>query len=89
VPAQLVSIGEGGLSALLPFQLTGNQPIELRSRLFEEIGIGKPIFRVLTSEADDQTAGVYETRFSFVGMAEEDLRRIRAWIQKELIRRRK
>jgi hypothetical protein len=31
----------------------------------------------------------FEAQFSFVGMPEEELRKIRTWIQKEEIRRRK
>ncbi|MCC7440076.1 MAG: response regulator [Bdellovibrionales bacterium] len=87
--AQLVSIGEGGLTALLPYKIGGLETVELKARIFDEIGIERPLFRVLSAQPVEGDSKTYETRFSFMGVPEEDLRKIRAWIQKELIRRRK
>ena len=91
--SQLTSISESSLTVLTHIQLPKNFKIKLRAHFFEKINMSPPLIKLITckrlSDSDLQTEPTYEAIFSLMGVPESDLRKIRVWIQREEIRRRK
>jgi CheY-like chemotaxis protein len=88
---KLVSISEAGITVRLPFQIMADFPFRLQNRLFDAIGIKVPLLVLIkceqSSDVVDSKAYPFEAKFAFIGVIEEDLKKIRWWIQKQEIRR--
>lgn len=101
VPAELqiacgiISVSETGLTIETDFPLTADHDFKLDNHLFEEMDLKKPILKFVNCERaektndDDVAEKVFHTRLSFVGFTEDDLKKVRAWLRKEALRRRK
>jgi CheY-like chemotaxis protein len=91
VRSEITAVSESGTTMLVPFELPGGFACEARTAIFEEIGIRAPLMRLLSCEklAESRRGFAYEARFTFAGVGEPDLMKIRAWLTKEAVRRRK
>jgi len=91
--AVVVSVGETGLVLRSPVPLGPGTAFIATSRLFGDMGIAMPhlkLVRCLELEnSTDMPECKYEIRLSFVGVPDVDLTKLRAWVQRETIRRRK
>ena len=91
---EIISISETDIAIRVPLQLTPDYNFQFNLGIFAEIGINMPYLKFLKCDpasvdfADAKELG-YEARFAFVGVPEADLKKIRNWLQKEMIRRRK
>jgi len=89
--SEFVSLSETGATMLVPFELPAGFSCEARTAIFEEMGIRSPLLRMIScTRLPEARRGLYhEARFTFAGVTEPDLMKIRSWLQKEAIRRRK
>jgi CheY-like chemotaxis protein len=89
--SEITALSESGMTLLVPLELPRDFSCESSSPLFEEIGIRPPLMTLVSCgrAAEAKRNLTYEARFSFAGVAEPDLMKIRTWLQKEAIRRRK
>ena len=91
--AEILSISEAGLNIWLPIALGPDIAFTFTSRLFSEIGIEQPFLKLMQCHATDDSPAHkgpgFHAQCSFMGVPETDLKKIRSWIQKEAIRRRK
>jgi DNA-binding response OmpR family regulator len=88
------SISEIEITTRLPFALSYLLECELQADVFHEIGIKAPLVKLLSckriAEPDSQSKTLcYEATFTFMGVPESDLKRIRTWLRKETIRKRR
>jgi DNA-binding response OmpR family regulator len=91
IEAKVTSVSETGMSIETPFKVSSRYKLSLDSAIFEEIGIKRPYMNLVSCEdklLEDDTPA-FESRFTFVGMNEAELKRVRSWLQREAIRRRK
>jgi len=91
---QIVALSESDFTLRSPVPIPNQMPFQFRAQLFEEIGIVSPMIKPMSMrEVPEATPDghelPYEIKLSFIGLPDADLRKIRAWIQKEEIRRRK
>jgi two-component system chemotaxis response regulator CheY len=94
MPCEVSVISESDICLRVPLQLTPEHAFDFRIPVFEQLGIAPPILKFVRCELmydplRERKDLRYEARFTFVGVPEADLRKIRAWLQKEEIRRRK
>lgn len=96
LPLQVTALSEAGLTLRLPVPVSGEAPLSseaFESTVFKEIGISVPMLRFLSCEKVKPLAESpeleYEVRLTFVGITEKELMKIRNWIQKRELRRRK
>lgn len=86
VGCQIVSLSETTLTLRLPFKLEERVPLQLRCRIFAEIGIDQPLLKIHRCEkiADDDPHSEYpwEAKASFTHTPETDLHKVRSWLQK-------
>ncbi|MDR3608002.1 MAG: response regulator [Oligoflexia bacterium] len=94
ISAKIMAVSEADLTIALPMPATATMNIELASKLFSDIGIAPPLLRLIYSRKIPEGAAIssdlpYEARYSFVGIPENDSRKIRAWLHRQAIERRK
>jgi CheY-like chemotaxis protein len=91
VRSEIVALSESGATLNVPMQLPRDLESSARTSIFEEIGIRAPLMRLVSCEplAAARSGLTHEAKFSFVALAEPELMKIRSWLQKEAIRRRK
>lgn len=93
IDCRIITISETEMTMRLPFPVAELGTTTIASKLFDEIGIQMPYLSLVCCDRgpaiDDFRGFDYEARFAFVGVREADLMKIRAWLQKEAIRRRK
>lgn len=86
-------ISESYITLRLSTLLLPQSEFEMRSPLYQEIGINPPIIKLMDCKEimglTETRELPYEAKFSFIGVPEPDLRKIRNWINREEIRRRK
>jgi CheY-like chemotaxis protein len=89
--SEITALSESGLTMLVPALLPADLTCESRSQIFEEIGIRAPLMKLVSCEALPERRKTFghEARFNFIGVLEADLMKIRSWLQKEAVRRRK
>lgn len=96
---RLTSIRETGMTLRLPFEIPAEHledaAIRIATPIFPEMGIPVPFLRQIRSRripADEigaLTEFPIEVEFTFVGMEEVNLKKIRAWLQRQEILRKK
>jgi CheY-like chemotaxis protein len=94
IPCRVLSISENDITMLVPFLLGPEHAYPLKIRLFEEIGITMPeLNRVkcdpMAHGPDDAPELKFHVKMAFLGVPEDDLKKIRSWIQREAIKRKK
>ena len=93
--ARVVVISESGLSLRSSVPLADAVQFELVTKIFEDIGIRMPILKLLKCVENPIPEDLairdlpYECRFGFAGVQETDLRKIRTWLQRQELRRKK
>lgn len=92
--ARIMSISEADVTVHTTMMVDERMPLELSSQVFDEMGIRPPILRLLQCRKIETPIAVsieypYEARYSFLGVAENDLRKIRAWLHRQALNRRK
>jgi CheY-like chemotaxis protein len=92
---RIISLRETGMVMRFPVPVSADSAIQLEIPLFKQIGIKLPILRLTSCllkparEAQSLVDFPYEAEFTFVGMTESDLKKIRTWLQKQEIQRKK
>jgi len=86
---RITSLRETGAIVRFPYDLPQNAPLRLSTPIFEQIGIQPPLVRRASCELKPFKDFPYEAEVSFVGMSESELKKIRAWLQKQEIQRKK
>jgi CheY-like chemotaxis protein len=89
---KIMSISESYLTCELSLPVPLNLQCEIRATIFEEIGISPPLIKLITCglvPSTDARESTYEAKFSFIGVPEPDLRKIRTWLNRVEIQRRK
>ncbi len=88
----ILAISETDITLWTQVPISPDQDYSIKTKIFHEINIDFPTLKLLRCElvpaAENRGPG-YEIKFAFFGLPEEDLRKIRAWIQKEAIKRKK
>ena len=96
---RLTAIRETGMTLRLPFEIPAEHledaVVELATPIFPEIGIAMPFLRQVRSrrlpaeEIGALTGFPIEVEFAFIGMEEVKLKKVRAWLQRQEILRKK
>ena len=96
IRCEVRSIGEAGITLALESTITQREVSRFDLPIFREIGILPPHLRLVNSVPEVPSAGEglgspkkTVCRYSFVGIGEGDLKKIRLWLQRESSRRRK
>ncbi len=92
VPCTALTLSESAMTAQVPMELNKELNLGIGGSIFEEIGIQAPFFKMIScSRLEHRTpqGNQYEATFAFVGVPEQDLKKIRNWLNREEIRRRK
>lgn len=88
----ILSLSETSLTIWSQMPLTDQTPLVLKTRLFQEIGIDLPSFKIvdcnLIPSSEEKFAG-YIIKLSFLALSETELQKIRSWIQREALRQKK
>lgn len=89
----IVAMSETSVTLRTSFQVHPDMNFKLFSQVFDEIDLPTPFLKLVESRQDynpkkNQHEG-WRSVFSLVGVPEKDLKKIRSWIRKEVIRRRK
>lgn len=90
LPLSLASINEYGVSALMAFPYQSapeSGAVQFQCPLFRELSLEHVALQWFRTEP--MQSGGYKVDFRFVGATEADLRRIRQFMQREEVRRRK
>ncbi len=78
---EIVGVSEMGLTLISNVGLSIGALMRLGSSLFDDIGIAKPMLRIVAcEEAKNQDAG-YRIKANFVGISEKELTPLRLWIR--------
>jgi DNA-binding response OmpR family regulator len=97
-PAKITYISESDLTVRLPFQINSSVPFKFSSPLFKEIGIEMPLLNFIhctdlrdkPNFQDFQNKEFpFDAKFTFLGVEETDLKKIRTWLQKQDLQYRK
>lgn len=78
VPVRLISFSELGLSFKTSFEITEGMDVEVFSDLFKRIHIPPPKMRVMQCKKHAEFH--YEIRVAFLGINENFIQKVRAWI---------
>jgi CheY-like chemotaxis protein len=91
IRSEVTALSESGITLLVPVELPKDYSCDARTPLYEEIGIRAPLMKLIscTKVTEPRKGLLFEAKFSFAGVIEADLMKIRSWLQKEAIRRRK
>lgn len=89
MPCQISRISETDLSLSLPYPLRADDEFRVTSPIFRDIGIDAPLLKFVDCVQKPDLSPPYEIRMAFVGLAETDLKKIRSWLQKEALKRKK
>jgi CheY-like chemotaxis protein len=94
VAARIIAISEADITLGLPSAVNSSSSSELTTRLFNDIGIVAPVLQLLYCQKVAEGARImpelhYEARYSFMGIPEIDSRKIRAWLHRQALERRK
>jgi len=81
---EIVALSEVGLSFQGLRNFLDGELIKLNTDLFSLIGIDTPHMKAVASQ--EVPNGNFETRVTFFGLSESSLSKIRAWVQKEVVR---
>jgi DNA-binding response OmpR family regulator len=89
VGCRIVSLGENSLTLRLQYRLAEHVPFQLRSRVFLEIGIEHPRFKLESCElksADTNPDYSWEAKISFERLSEGDANKIREWTHRQALK---
>ncbi len=94
VEACVLAISEADITLGLSSPINPQTRIDLTSKIFDEIGIVPPILRLTHCRKVPPGGAVsaqtqYEARYAFMGIAENDSQKIRSWLHRQAIERRK
>jgi hypothetical protein len=94
VEARVIAISEADITLGLSSPINADTQITLSSKIFDEIGITVPILRLIVCRKLPLGGAVtlqtqYEARYALMGLVENDSRKIRSWLHRQAIERRK
>ncbi len=92
VACKISAISESYLTCIVSLPIPAELQCEMNAPIFDDIGITPPITKLISCvKAPPQTGENhnYIAKFSFVGVPEPELRKIRTWLNREEMRRRK
>ena len=83
-------MGESTITVRTGVALSEETPLRLKLKIFEEIGIPVPHLKLVSSEvAGASGPHPHVSKLAFVGVTENDLKKIRGWLVRNEIQRRK
>ncbi len=82
VEIEILSLSEVGLELGCSEKMSIGLKVNLETTLFDDIGINKPIMKVLSC-IESRKEHAYNIKLQFLGVQEKDLSKIRAWIFKK------
>lgn len=85
----IATISESSLTILTTIPMIPESRLDIQGLLFEKIGIKAPMIKLVTCNTVSIGDFSYLSKFTFMGVPESDLKRIRTWLYREEIRRRK
>jgi DNA-binding response OmpR family regulator len=85
----IAAISESHITAFTALPVPDEATIEIQGQLFDEIGIQAPLIKLIACKPSDRADFAYQSKFTFMGVPEVDLKKIRAWLHREEIRLRK
>lgn len=77
---QIINISEVGMTLLSNVSAAVGANIKVNSDIFDEIGIGVPFLRVVSSEGPTGEKNLYKIQIQFVGFSEKQFQPIRLFI---------
>lgn len=92
---RVISMRESGMVLRLPFSVPSDPVLRIDAPLFKHVGIAAPFLKMTSCElkyakdVPDLADLPYEAEFTFIGIPESDLKKIRTWLQKQEIQRKK
>ncbi len=94
IQAKIVAVSEADIIIGLSSEISSQTSIDLKSPLFDEIGIGVPLLRLIYCRKVPSGGAIsgqfhFEARYAFMGLPETDSRKIRTWLHRQAIARRK
>ncbi len=93
VDCHISSVSESEMTMRLAFPLLPAMPFTLKTKLFEDMGIGSPLLKVLKTDRLSDPGMMaefpYEAKISFVGVQEADLKKIRTWLRAQELKKKK
>ena len=90
-PCKITFISESDITLASPVPADSEHLPSMDTALFLQIGISPPMMKFLKSvkHTDEKENVWYELKFSFMGVPEDDLKRIRNWMQKQALKQRR
>lgn len=89
IPCRIVAISESILTMHSPIPLSEELAFQVAADLFKNIGIDYPYLKLISCETISGEGAVsrlnYESQLAFVGAPDSDLKKIRSWVQKQVI----
>lgn len=87
----ITNLSETSITTRLPFEIPINTILEMKTSLFDAIGIKTPLIKISAIREDASTLSElpFEGKSSLVGVPEADLRKIRTWLRRQELLRRK
>tara|TARA_B100001248_G_C27398214_1_gene467454 strand:+ start:6166 stop:6861 length:696 start_codon:yes stop_codon:yes gene_type:complete len=79
LPSVILTLSEVGMEVMSEERLHDGRNIKLDTAIFKEIGIQEPFMKVLNCSKNEEN-GKYHVKLQFIGMKEQDLQKIRAWM---------
>lgn len=90
---KIVSASESGIRVHLPVPVISESHLQIASRLLKENGLEDASIKLVSCTPIEESPCIagqaFEAHFSFVGLTEPDLRKLRTWIQREAVRRKR
>jgi DNA-binding response OmpR family regulator len=92
---KVVFMSESDMTLRIPFDIPIEAPFKLRTDIFDNIGIPPPQRKLIRCDEAPATNGPaagtlpFEAKFALVGVPEPDLKKIRAWLQRQEIQQKK
>ena len=91
--ATITTLSESDVTVISSLALDAGMHFSLDGPVFADIGIPPPLLRFLDCQLIERSTGdgqlSFATRYAFVGVPEADLKKIRAWLQRQELQRRK
>jgi len=85
---RVMSVSECDVTLKSPVELPVDTAFTLSCKLFDDIGIGIPLMKIIKNDRQADSSGDpkkfwYKVRLAFVGLPEQELMKIRAWAHKK------
>ena len=86
--AKIKTLSEAGVSIISPVPIQDATEVVFDFDIFDKIKMNRPMMKWLSCRTDSQhsDAELFEVQYLFVGLTEQELQKMRAWLQKEAVK---